>query len=81
MDGMLGWDGMGLNGKGVAGLRFAGLVAVVGFTGLAWGDGGVVDEFEKVLAEASDDGELLAVLAESIELVGKSRLELLAGDV
>jgi hypothetical protein len=34
-----------------------------------------------VLAEASDDGELLRVLTESIKLVSKGSLELLAGDV
>lgn len=34
-----------------------------------------------MLAEPSDDGELLAVLTESIELVGEGRLELLTGNV
>lgn len=62
-------------------LRLAGLISVVGLTGLAWSHGGIVNELEEVLAEASDDGELLAVLTESIELVGESRLELLTGDV
>ena len=34
-----------------------------------------------MLSVTGNDGDFLAVLAESIELVGKSRLELLAGDV
>jgi hypothetical protein len=59
----------------------AGLVAVVGGTGLAGGDGGVVDELEEVLAVAGDDGDLLAVLPQGVELVGVGGLDLLAGDV
>jgi len=59
----------------------AGLVAVVCVASLAWSDRGVVDEFEEVLAEAGDDGELLAVLTERVELVSERGLELLAGDV
>jgi hypothetical protein len=62
-------------------LRLGGLVAVVGLAGLAGGDRGVVDELEQVLSVASNDGELLAVLAHGIELVGEGGLELLAGDV
>jgi hypothetical protein len=58
-----------------------GLVAVVGLAGLTRGDRGVVDQLEEVLAVAGDDGHLLAVLAESIELVGEGSLQLLAGDV
>lgn len=57
------------------------LVAVVGLAGLAGGDRGVVDELEEVLAVASNDGHLLAVLTESVKLVGESSLQLLAGDV
>jgi hypothetical protein len=34
-----------------------------------------------VLAKSSNDGQLLAVLSQSVELVGKCGLELLAGDV
>ena len=34
-----------------------------------------------MLSVAGDDGELLAVLAHGIELVGEGGLELLAGDV
>lgn len=58
-----------------------GVVAVVGVAGLAGSDGGVVDQVEKVLSVASDDGDLLAVLAERIELVLEGSLDLLAGDV
>lgn len=58
-----------------------GLVAVVGLAGLAGSDGGVVDELEEVLAVAGDDGHLLAVLAQGVELVGEGGLQLLAGDV
>ena len=58
-----------------------GLVAVVGLASLTRGDGGVVNQFEEVLAVAGDDSHLLAVLAERIELVGEGSLQLLAGDV
>jgi hypothetical protein len=58
-----------------------GLVAVVGLAGLAGGDRGVVDQLKEVLAVAGDDGHLLAVLAERIELVGEGGLQLLTGDV
>ena len=34
-----------------------------------------------MLAEASDDGELLRVLTESVELVGESSLQLLTSNV
>jgi hypothetical protein len=57
------------------------LVAVIGWTSLTWGDWGVVNEFQKVLAIAGDDGELLAVFAQSIKLVGVGCLQLLAGNV
>ncbi len=62
-------------------LRFASLVAVISFTGLSWSHGGIVNELQKMLPKASNDGELLAVLLESIELVSERRLELLTGDV
>jgi len=58
-----------------------GLVAVVGLASLTRGDRGVVNQLEEVLAVAGDDGHLLAVLAERIELVGEGGLQLLAGDV
>ena len=62
-------------------LRLASLVSVVCLSCLARGDWGVIDEFEEVLAESSNDGKLLRVLTESIELVVKGSLELLTGDV
>mgnify|MGYP001168577044 CR=1 FL=1 len=62
-------------------LRLASLVTVVCVSGLARGDGSVVDELQQVLTEASDDGHLLRVLTESIELVGEGSLQLLTGDV
>jgi hypothetical protein len=58
-----------------------GLVAIVSLAGLAGGDRGVVDELEEVLAVAGNNSHLLAVLPESIELVGESSLQLLTGDV
>lgn len=62
-------------------IRFAGLVSVVGLAGLTRGDGGIIHKLEQVLSVSSDNGKLLAVLTESVELVGEGRLELLAGDV
>ncbi len=62
-------------------LRLASLVAVISFTGLSWSHGGIVNELQKMLPKAGNDGELLAVLLESVELVSESRLELLTGDV
>lgn len=58
-----------------------GLVSVVGGARLARGHGGVVDELQEVLPVPGDDGELLAVLAEGVELVRVRGLELLARDV
>jgi hypothetical protein len=54
--------------------RLAGLVTVVGGPGLTRSDRGVVNELEEVLAESSNDGNLLAVLAEGIEVVGEGGL-------
>jgi hypothetical protein len=62
-------------------VSLAGLISVVGLAGLARGDWGVIDQLEKVLAVAGDDGELLAMLTHGIELVGKGGLELLTCDV
>lgn len=62
-------------------LRLARLIAVVGFTSLAWSDGSLVDELEKMLSEPGNDGELLTMLAEGVELIGESSLELLTGDI
>lgn len=59
----------------------AGLVTVVGRPGLAGCDGGVVDQLEQVLAVAGDNGDLFAMLAQGVELVGVGGLDLLAGNV
>ena len=70
--------GLCFGGRGDGGrncdLRFTSFVAVVGGSGFARRDGGVVDEVKEVLSIASDDGELLAVLADGVELVGEGRL-------
>ena len=50
------------------------LISVIRSTGLTWGDWGVVNELEEMLSEAGNDSKLLAVLTESIELVGVSSL-------
>lgn len=55
-------------------LRLAGLISVIGFTGLAWGDWGIVNELQKMLSETGNDGKLLAVLLDGIKLVRESCL-------
>jgi hypothetical protein len=50
------------------------LVSIICSAGLAGGNWSVVNELQKVLSVASNDGELLAVLTERIELVGVSSL-------
>lgn len=69
---------MRINGRLVRGhmsdLRLASLVAVISFASLSWSHRGVVDKLQKMLAEASNDGELLTVLLEGIELVSESCL-------
>jgi hypothetical protein len=80
-DGCVLLDPVGESILAVLDVCLASLVSIVRLAGLARGDGGVVDQLEEVLAVASDDGELLAVLAHGIELVGEGSLELLAGDV
>lgn len=80
-DGGVGGDPVGEGVLAVLDDGLAGLVAVIGLTGLARGDRGVVNELEEVLAVAGNDGDLLAVLAESVKLVGVGSLDLLAGDV
>jgi hypothetical protein len=59
----------------------ASVVPIVGLASLTGGHGGVIDQVEEVLAVAGDDGDLLAVLAEGIELVLECGLDLLTGDV
>ena len=61
--------------------RLGCLVAVICVASLAGSDGVVVDQLEKMFSVASDNCKLLAVLAEGVELVGESSLELLTGDV
>lgn len=62
-------------------VRFASLVAIVCVSRLARSDRGIIDQLKQVLPVARDDGQFLAVLTQSIELVGEGCLELLAGDV
>ncbi len=62
-------------------IRLAGFISIVSVSRLAGCDGSIVDQFEQILAVAGDDGKFLAVLTESIELVGERCLELLARDV
>ena len=45
-------------------------ISIICGTSLTWGDGSIIDELQQVLSVPSNDGKLLAVLAESIELVG-----------
>ena len=55
-------------------LRLASLISVIRFTSLTWGDWGIINELQKMLSETSNDGKLLAVLLDGIELVGEGRL-------
>lgn len=59
----------------------AGIVAVVCLAGLAGSHWGVVNQVQKVLAVPGDDGDLFAVLAQSVELILEGGLDLLTGDV
>lgn len=59
----------------------AGLVSIVGSPGLARGDGSVINQLQEVLAVAGNDGDLLAVLAQGIELIGVGSLDLFTSDV
>ncbi len=62
-------------------IRLAALVSVISFTSLARSHWGVIDELQEMLSESGNDGKLLAVFTERIELVSESCLQLLAGDV
>ena len=62
-------------------VRLASLIAVISLTGLPWSHWGIIDKLQKVLAEASNDGKLLAVLLKSVELISESCLKLLTGNV
>lgn len=57
------------------------LISVVSVACLAGCDWGVVNKLEQVLAVAGNNCELLAVLADGVELVSEGCLDLLAGDV
>ena len=62
-------------------IRLASLVAIVRGAGLAGSHRSVVNELQQVLAVASNNSELLAVLTKSIKLVCESGLQLLTGNV
>lgn len=79
--GGVGGDPVGQGVLAVLDDGLAGLVAVVGLACLARGDGGVVDEFEEVLAVAGNDGDFFAVLAQGVELVSVGSFDLLASNV
>ena len=64
-----------------ANLRLRGLVSIIGLASLSRGNRGIIYELKEVLSVTGNDCELLAVLAHSIELVGKSGLKLLTSDV
>jgi hypothetical protein len=59
----------------------AGVVSVIGGASLTRSDRSVVNKIQQVLAVASDESNLLTVLAKGIELVLEGRLELLTRDV
>jgi hypothetical protein len=80
-DGGVGGDPVGKGILAILDNGLAGLIAVVGGASLAGSDGSVVNQLEQVLAVASNDGNLFAVLAESIKLVGVGSLDLLTSDV
>ena len=61
--------------------RLAGLVPIVGIARLTGSNRRIVDELEEMLAVASTNGHLFAVLAQCVELVGEGCLELFARDV
>lgn len=60
---------------------FASFITIVGRACLARGHRSVVDQLKQVLSVAGDDGHLLAVLAQRVELVCVGGLDLLTGDV
>jgi hypothetical protein len=69
-DGSVGSDPVGESILAVLDDGLGCLVSIICGASLTWSDWGVVDELQKVLSVASNDSELLAVFAESIELVG-----------
>jgi len=57
------------------------LKSIISSAGFSRCDRCVINELEEVLSEAGNDSEFLAVLAESIKLVGVGGLQLLTGNV
>ena len=55
-------------------LRLASLISVIRFPSLTWSDRGIINELQKMLSKTSDDGKLLAVLLDGIELVSEGSL-------
>lgn len=70
----------GSGGRG-CNIRFAGFIAVICIPRLAGSDRGIINQLQEMLSVAGNDGQLFTVLTQSIELVGESSLEFLAGDV
>ena len=62
-------------------VRLAGLVSVICVSCLSGSHRSVVNKLEQVLAVPGYDGELFAMLAEGIELVGEGGLQFLTSDV
>lgn len=62
-------------------IRLAGLVSVICFPRLTGSYRSIIDQLQQVFPVAGDDGKLLAVLTEGIELVSERCLELLTRDV
>lgn len=60
---------------------FGGLETIICGASFTWGNRGIIDKLEEVLSVTSDNSKLLAVFAESIELVGVGRLQLLTSDI
>lgn len=52
----------------------AGFIAIISIASLAWCDWSVIDKLKQVLAVACNDGKLLAMLAQSIKLIGECSL-------
>lgn len=55
-------------------VRFAGFISIICFASLARRYWSIVDEFQEMLSETSNDSKLLAMLTKSIKLVGESCL-------
>ena len=56
-------------------------IAIIRLSSLARSDGGIVNELEKMLSVASDDGNFFAVLTYGVELIGIGSLDLFTSDV